>query len=208
RAAREPAPPSGPPRRPWERPPAEAPTPGPRPVLELAVTKRLLWVGGAAYPLHNIARVYTFVLHPRRAEAVSAFVRRAGITLMVALGFTLLGGIGGFLQRQASADTVRFVWAVAVIALLAFAVEMTVVVIARPHHVMAVETNGVSTALVTGRPAELDRLVRRIAHAIENPDTELRVQVEALTISNPRNYYFGDTVNMYGGSGNTGMANG
>ncbi|MGW5849249.1 DUF6232 family protein [Streptomyces sp. NPDC055254] len=224
-----PAPPV-PPRRPWERPPADPAAqspaaaaglpfatsatsaaraaPVPRHSLELAVTKRLLWVGGAAYPLRNIARVYTFVLHPRRGEAVARFLRRSGITLLVALGFSVLGDMGGFLQEEENKGPVRFAWTVAVVALIYFFTEMLTVVTARPHHVMAVETNGVSTALVTGRPEELDRLVHQIAHAIENPDTELRVKVEALTISNPSNYYFGDTVNMYGGSGNTGVANG
>ncbi|MGC5342996.1 DUF6232 family protein [Streptomyces sp. DT24] len=177
--------------------------------LDLTVTKRLLWVGGAVYPLQNVARVYTFVLHPRRAEAVRRFLKRAALTLIVAMAFTLFGAIADFLSREDSGfdGFITFTWIAAVGGLIYFFADMLAVVTASSHFVMAVESNGLSTALVTGQPEQLNQLVHRIAHAIENPETELQVRVERLTISNPSNYYFGDAVNMYGGSGNVGMAN-
>lgn len=74
------------------------------------------------------------------------------------------------------------------------------------HYVLAVETSGPSTAVVTShRPELLNQLVGQIAHAIENPETEFAVKVESISIS-PRNYHFGDNVNMYGGSGNVGIS--
>ncbi|WP_037835318.1 DUF6232 family protein [Streptomyces sp. NRRL S-244] len=176
--------------------------------LDLSVTKRLLWVGGAVYPLQNVARVYTFVLHPRRKEAVVTFLRRTAITLLTAMGFTLFGAIADFLAHETEtfSTLLVFVWLGSVVAAIYFFADMMGVLTAASHFVLAVESNGQSTALVTGEAGHLNRLVHQIAHAIENPDTELRVQVERLTISNPSNYYFGDAVNMYGGSNNVGMA--
>ncbi|MGW7031229.1 DUF6232 family protein [Streptomyces xanthophaeus] len=201
-----PPPPTGPPapQGPPGRPPAASPG-GP---LDLTVTKRLLWVGGAVYPLQNVARVYTFILHPRRKEAVLRFLRRSALIVLVAMGFTLFGAIASFLSREQETfgGFIRFIWLVSVGALIYFLVEMSIVLSSSSHFVMAVESNGESTALVTGHPDHLNLLVQQIAYAIENPDTELRVRVERLTISNPSNYYFGDTVNMYGGSGNTGVS--
>ncbi|MFE3764104.1 DUF6232 family protein [Streptomyces sp. NPDC059104] len=179
--------------------------------LDLTVTKRLLWVGGAVYPLQNVARVYTFVLKPRRKESVVTFARRTALTLLAALGFTVFGKIAGFLARSADSTfdgTIQFVWIASGIGLLYYFADMMAVLTASSHFVLAVESNGQSTALVTGRPDHLNGLVHQIAYAIENPDTELRVRVERLTISNPSNYYFGDTVNMYGGQGNSGVTHG
>ncbi|MFD7323578.1 DUF6232 family protein [Streptomyces sp. NPDC059875] len=176
----------------------------------MSVTRRLLWVGRAVYPLQNVARVYTFVLHPRRKEAVLRFLKRSALTLLVAMAFTLFGGIASFLSREEGTfgGIIQFIWTVSVGGLIYFLVDMLMVVSASSHFVLAVESNGQSTALVTGRPDHLNQLVDSIAYAIENPETELQVRVERLTISNPSNYYFGDTVNMYGGNGNVGMSNG
>lgn len=179
--------------------------------LDLTVTKRLLWVGGAVYPLQNVARVYTFVLKPRRKESVVTFARRTALTLLAALGFTVFGAIAGVLARSPDTTfdgTIRFVWTASGIGLLYYFADMMAVLTAASHFVLAVESNGQSTALVTGRTDHLNGLVHQIAYAIENPDTELRVQVQRLTISNPSHYYFGDTVNMYGGQGNSGVTHG
>ncbi|WP_328718368.1 DUF6232 family protein [Streptomyces sp. NBC_00247] len=180
------------------------------PALDLRVTKRLLWVGGAAYPLQNVARVYTFVLHPKRKEAVLLFLKRTALTVVVAVALTLFGTIATFLARddESFGGVMGFIWFVTVGGLVYYLVDMLAVLTASSHYVLAVESNGRSTALVTGHPGHLDQLVHQIAHAIEHPDTELNVRVERLSISNPSNYYFGDTVNMYGGTGNTGMASG
>ncbi|GHE66390.1 hypothetical protein CP980_16010 [Streptomyces vinaceus] len=175
--------------------------------LDLTVTRRLLWVGGAVYPLQNVARVYTFVLHPRRKEATLAFLKRSAVALLTGLGFTLLAGTANIFSRERETleSLTRFVWFAVAAGLLYFIVDWLRVLTAPSPFVLAVESNGQSTALVTGESGHLNRLVQQIAHAIENPDAELRVRVERLTISNPRNYYFGDAVNMYGGSNNVGM---
>src|SRR5947208_1333284 len=82
-----PAPASAPPAPPAAAPgmpDVPAPPAHPAPVrLDLRVSKRILWIGAAVYPLQNIARVYTFVLRPKRKEAVLRFLRYTAVTLVV-----------------------------------------------------------------------------------------------------------------------------
>ncbi|MEV8065569.1 DUF6232 family protein [Streptomyces sp. NPDC085995] len=186
-------------------PPPAAPPPSAR-SIDIRVSKRLLWVGGAAYPLENITRVHTFLLTPRRWEATQQFLKRLGIILSVAFALTILGGITGLASQDAAGTIVTLVWLGAVAALVLSIVELVGVLGAPTQYVLAVETSGPSMALVTfPQPHYLDQLVGSLVHAIENPETEFQVRVERILV-NPRNYYFGDNVNMYGGTGNVGMA--
>ncbi|MFG2555321.1 DUF6232 family protein [Streptomyces sp. NPDC048581] len=170
------------------------------------MSRRLLWVGGAAYPLENITRVYTFTLTPKRKEATLTFLKRVGIILSVAFTLTILGAVTALGSQSAAGGIITFVWMGAVVALVLSLVELMSVLTAPTHYVLGVETNGPSIAMVTSSdPRHLDSLVGTVAHAIDNPEAEFQVRVDTLSI-NPRNYYFGDNVNMYGGTGNVGMA--
>ncbi|MGW0732680.1 DUF6232 family protein [Streptomyces sp. NPDC002851] len=220
-APQGPPPPAAPP--PPVAPPTADPHPDPHPDVpppasatpiigvDLRVSKRLLWVGDAYYPLQNIARVYTLTIHPRRKDAVVRFVIRL---LIIGVVSTLLGllaaaidvssGFGG--GGGGSAGLTALVLIIAGAALMYSLVEMLKVLGAPSHFVLAVETSGPSTAVVTSRdPGQLRRLARQIADAIENREAEFEVRVDTITIS-PKHYYFGDNVNMYGGTGNVGMA--
>ncbi|MEU0334031.1 DUF6232 family protein [Streptomyces sp. NPDC006193] len=186
-------------------PPARTAPPA---TVELRVSKRLLWIGSAVYPLHNIARVHTFLLRPRRKEAVLRFLRYAAGTLLVAF-VAMLPGLPSLAfegPESGAAGYVAWVWILAAGVVVWFFIEMMSVLTATPHHVLAVETSAASTGVVTSQdPRYLERLVGQISYAIEHPDTEFRVTVERLTVS-PNHYYFGDNVNMYGGNGNVGIS--
>ncbi|MFJ3665818.1 DUF6232 family protein [Streptomyces sp. NPDC090106] len=196
------------------QPPAPPAVPPPPPVpprthgsVELRVGKHLLWVDGAAYPLANVTRVHTFTLTPRRRDATVTFLKRLAIILSVAFAMTILGGITSLASEDAAGGIVTAVWLGALAALVFSAVELISVLTSPDRYVLAVETSGPSMAIVTSAdPRVLDQLVGSVVHAIENPETEFLVQVDRLMV-NPRNYYFGDNVNMYGGSGNVGVAN-
>ncbi|MEU8928996.1 DUF6232 family protein [Streptomyces sp. NPDC048409] len=173
--------------------------------IDLRVDKRLLWVGGAAYPLENIARVHTYVLTPKRWEATRLFLKRLAIILSVAFALTILGGITGIASQDTASTLIMWVWLGSSAALILCAVEWLQVLSSPPLSVLAVETSGQPMAVVTSEdPRRLDELVGSIVYAIEHPDTELRVSVDRLMV-NPKNYYFGDNVNMYGGTGNVGV---
>ncbi|MFF0475012.1 DUF6232 family protein [Streptomyces sp. NPDC004284] len=204
--------PVDPPSRPWTEPGRALATPlgpslpgGPA----LVISKRLLWVHGGVYPLENIVRVHTFVLRPRRWEAVVRFLKRGGITLAVLLTLLYFADQSSPSSYDSSSSDLGNVFGgaagLALFLLVYFFGDMASVAFASTHDVLAIETNGRSTALVTGERAYLNRLVRSIAEAIDKPDAEFRASVGTLEITNYDNYFFGDSVNMYGGSGNTGV---
>jgi len=215
-------PPAAPPQPPSGPPPAADPYPDVAPAAStqpiigvgLRVSKRLLWIGDAYYPLRNLARVYTLTIRPRRKEAVLLFVKRlliiGAVTTVLALLAAMIdsssrGGLDSSGSGGSGGLSVLVVIA-AVAALIYSLVEMLSVLGAPAHFVLAIETSGPSTAVVSGRqPDQLRQLAHQIADAIENPEAEFTVQVDTITIS-PKHYYFGDNVNMYGGSGNVGMA--
>ncbi|MEW1694242.1 MULTISPECIES: DUF6232 family protein [unclassified Streptomyces] len=173
----------------------------------MVISKRLLWVHGAAYPLENIVRVYTFRLRPRRGEAFARFLKRGGFTLLLILLLTWIGdSTGGYGSSSGIEDFLGFALLVAGCLFVYFIGDMLAVVFAVSHPVLAVETNGRSTALVTGRRDYLNGLVLTIAEAIDRPDAELHATVASLAITNYGNYHFGDSVNIYGGNGHTGVA--
>lgn len=177
----------------------------------LVISKRLLWVRGAAYPLENIVRVYTFELTPRRGAAFARFLKRGGATvlfLLLLMWFSDSPGSSYDSPYGSSSDSdglARFLLTVGVCVLIYFFIEMASVVFARSHPVLAVETNGRSTALVTGEIGYLNGLVYSIAEAIDLPDAEFHATVTSLSITNYGDYHFGDTANIYGGSGHTGV---
>jgi hypothetical protein len=189
-------------------PPPPAAPPQTYRAIDLRVSKRLLWVGRAVYPLENIARVHTYMLTPRRWEATRLFLKRLGIILATAFALTILGGITGLASRDTAGTLIGWVWLGSVAALILCVVEWLQVLSATPLYVLAVETSGPSMAVVTSEdPRRLDHLVGSIVHAIENPETEFHVTVDRLMV-NPNNYHFGDNVNMYGGTGNVGVSHG
>ncbi|TRO62389.1 DUF6232 family protein [Streptomyces sp. IB201691-2A2] len=172
--------------------------------VNLRVTKRLLWVGDAVYPLQNIARVYVFLLHPERKRAVFRFLKRLTIASIVLLVISLSNDASPGADDTGGSQAAFMTLGFAVLCYLV--VDLVSVLLAQPHHVLAIETNGNSTALIAGSNLEaLRRLTQDLAYAIENPGTEFQVRVETLNI-NPRSYQFGDNVNMYGGANNVGIA--
>ncbi|MFD9727537.1 DUF6232 family protein [Streptomyces sp. NPDC059072] len=166
--------------------------------VELRVSRRLLWIDDAAYPLHNIARVYTFDLHPDRWKAFVQFLKGVGFT---AVGLVLLLLVdndtrvfsgSGYDRHDGTSGLVTF----AVVVVIVLVIVLLTKVFAAPQHVLSVETSGPPTALVTLPDRErLRQLVGQIVHAIENPTAEFAVQVQRV----------GDTVNIYGGVGHTGV---
>ncbi|WP_052849565.1 DUF6232 family protein [Streptomyces avicenniae] len=168
--------------------------------IDVRVTERLLWIGEAAYPLANVTRIHTFLLRPRYGAAGLRFLRQV-TTAALALLLLLVVAENDRDVRE-FADAVAPVW----LALLVFfLVQLLSVWFARSHFVLAVETAGSSTAVVTSRSRDLLRgVVGRLAHAIEHPGAEFVVRVERLSV-NARNYHFGDTVHINGGVGNTGV---
>lgn len=136
--------------QPWNTPPPPSTPPYLHGVdVDLRVSKRLLWVDRAAYSLQNIARVYTLTVHPRRKEAVVRFGKNAAITVAVTLALTILGALTSIGSSSDNSGAIAFTWAGALAALVYFLWEMLSVLAAQPRHVLAVETSGPSTAVLS-----------------------------------------------------------
>jgi len=167
-------------------------------IIDVGVRRQILWVGGEAYPLHNIARAMTVKLVPRRGSAVGAFVR--AVLLWAFLG---LGGVVALRYAELSrsdADMLTNYLALGAVALMAVSTIKLLVALARPTlYALVIETAGTPrTAVVSPNRALLNQLVEQIMDAINNPSTAFNVQVE--------NYYGGNHVKQYG-SQNVGMVN-
>lgn len=158
--------------------------------VTLRISRRVLWVGEAVYPLHNVVRVQSFVLKPDRAKAAKQF----GLWMAVlAVLFSLSRTFG---------NGAPLIFLLAMIFLVAQLVRR----LTRPDvFAMAVETSGTPAAVVTmAHREDLRGLVRRIVDAIEHPEREFSVYVHQLQVK-LGDYHFGDTVNINGGSGNKGI---
>ncbi|WP_416975255.1 DUF6232 family protein [Streptomyces sp. 4F14] len=157
-----------------------------REVINVRVSRRILWVGAEAYPLHNIARATTVRIVPRRMVSLGQF-------LACALALVVVSGV-----IVAAASAVSELVLLVDIAIGSVLVFRLVSILVRPvYHALVIETAGTPyTALVSTDKAIVSRLVFQIMDAIDNPEAEFQIQVE--------NYHIGDKINMVGGRNNVG----
>ncbi|MGW6689563.1 DUF6232 family protein [Streptomyces sp. NPDC054961] len=158
----------------------------------LRVSARLLWVGEAVYPLHNVVRVRTYVLKPNRGQALGEFA--LSMLVMAVLFFLATSDSSG-------------AGMIAIIVVAFFLATRLVHRLTRPDlHVMGVETSGAPAAVVTlADRDELRRLVARIVDVIEHPTaTEFSAYVLRPAVNIGQYVHNGDTANI-SGSGNIGV---
>lgn len=158
--------------------------------LVLKVSRRILWVGSAALPLHNITRVEAFMLKPDRGTVLVRFLRWLLVAALIyaAISYASDGEVEG-----------NPVLLIVGIALFLFLLKE---LFQSPTPVLTVETAGGSTVLVTLPTVnELLDIAGRIAHAIDNPEAEFTAVVQQY--NNTNNY--GPVVNMNGGRNNRGI---
>jgi hypothetical protein len=167
-------------------------------VIDVRVSQRILWVGGEAYPLHNIARAQTVKLVPRRGRAVGGFVK--AVLLWVALG------VGGVVALQfaevpgSDQDTLAGYMLIGALALIAFSTVRLLVALARQTlYALVIETAGTPrTTVISPDEPLLNQLVHQIMAAINNPQAEFQQRVV--------NYYGGNHVTQHGAN-SIGMVN-
>ncbi|MFF1409747.1 DUF6232 family protein [Streptomyces sp. NPDC058289] len=181
--------------------------------VELRISRRLLWVGTAAYPLHNIVRVHTSVLSPDRAKAVVQFLKWGAALVVVFFlfaefvideTFNSCDYSSRWCEEEMTSEF-EMLWAFGIIAAL-YLVAQLVYKATRPDlHVLAVEVASASIALVTMRDeSQLGVVVQHIVHAIDHPEAEFSIRMDRVEL-NLKSYHLGDSVNIYGGVGNSGV---
>ncbi|WP_327164835.1 DUF6232 family protein [Streptomyces zaomyceticus] len=198
-----PRPPSDPPPMPPSGPPPGSPEPPPLipsdsrrgDTLRLRVSRRMLWVGAAAFPLHNITRVEAFKLKPDRGAAFLRFLRWLVVAVLVYVAINVASDGDASVGEEGNP-----LFVVILIALVVFLLK-ELFAPARP--VLLVETASGSAVLLT-LPSmdELRDIAGRIAAAIDNPAAEFSTVVRQFN-NNTNNY--GPVVNMNGGQNNRGI---
>ncbi|MEV0324395.1 DUF6232 family protein [Streptomyces sp. NPDC050658] len=170
-----------------------------RRVIDVQVSRRILWVGAEAYPLHNIARATTIRIDPDRRGAVGRFIKSLLVTavLTVAAVAVIERVEWTYGDRQ---DALRGVAIVAVVLTFVFGAQLLSVLTARTYYALVIETSGAPRAVLVGVEArEVTWLVHQIMDAISNPQVEFHTR-----INNYYNSHIGDKINQIGGVGNTG----
>jgi hypothetical protein len=176
-------------------------------IINVGVRQGILWIGGEAYPLHNIARVQAVELAPRRGRAVGTFVKE--ILVWAALG---AGGIVALRFAELRGSEVETFTGYIAIGALALAlismIRLLVALARRTFYALVIETSGTPhTAVISPDEALLNQLVHQIMAAISNP-RDPRTQFDR-KIEHHHHYghtYFGGQhVTMQGGSNNVGI---
>jgi hypothetical protein len=149
-----------------------------REVIDIEVSRRILWVGAEAYPLHNIARAQTVKLVPNRALALARYIR--AIALWVVLGLVAM------IVTQN-----ELVAAVVLVLIVANTVRLITKLSAATFYALVIETAGTPyRALVSTDENLVTHIVHEIMDAINNPQAEFQFQVE--------NFHVGDKIEQFG----------
>ncbi|MEV6470324.1 DUF6232 family protein [Kitasatospora sp. NPDC051702] len=155
-------------------------------MIDVRVSRRVLWVGGDAYPLHNIARARRFeTVPPKRARVILRFVRQV-------IGLLLATALLGSLTSSSANPTAGNLIAVVMVALFLVSLYRLVTRLRmRTLYSLIIETSSSSnTAVVSHDAWQVNNLIELIMEAIDNPQAEFAVQVE--------NVHVGDRITQYG----------
>lgn len=175
--------------------------------IKVEVSRRILHIGSAAYPLQNIARVQSQELQFARWPAIRSFLK-AAVTLIV-LGIAATVAIRFAANRQAGSTIaanqghyIAITWAVATVLLAISAIVLVVHLLPtwRRYYALIIDTAGSArAALVTTERTKISDLVTKITRAIANPNDPTTIFQQIIT----NNSHIGDNVQV-SGSGNTG----
>jgi heme/copper-type cytochrome/quinol oxidase subunit 2 len=176
--------------------------------IKVEVSRRILHIGSAVYPLQNIARVQSQELRFARWPAIRSFLKAA--VILIVLGIAATVAIKFAANRQAGSTIaanqshyIAIAWAVAVVLLAISAIVLLVRLLPtwRRYYALIIDTAGSArAALVTTERMKISDLVTKITRAIANPNDPTTI-FQPITITN--NSHIGDNVQV-SGTGNTG----
>lgn len=152
--------------------------------IDVSVSRRILWIGGEAYPLQNIARVQSVSYEPRRNRVIARYIRTVIIWLVVA------AVVSGSLSASGSAAGGTLVF-LAILAIIAYKTYQMINLLSLKYYALKIETAGnPRTALLIKDRDFINKLVYLITDAINNPEAEFQFKVE--------NLHVGDKIEQYG----------
>ncbi|MEU8924034.1 DUF6232 family protein [Kitasatospora sp. NPDC048545] len=156
-------------------------------MIDVSVSRRVLWIGGDAYPLQHIARARQLVWWPpKRSWTIIRFVRQLfGLVFATAI-------LGTLVRNSVEKSQAAALPGLLLLAGLAFITYRLVTRLRqRALYKLVIETsNSSTTAVVSHDPRQIGDLIQMIMEAIDNPQAEFALQVE--------NVHIGDKINQYG----------
>jgi uncharacterized protein DUF6232 len=158
-------------------------------VINVRVSRRVLWIGSDAYPLQNIARAQARKITPPRGTPVRDYIKAVFGWLILGIILSAILGVAAH-----SGALAALVW-VAVVALLVWRTIQLVrkLNLDNTYYALIIETAGnPNTALVSRDADVVSELVQEIMAAIDNPSAEFS--------QNVTNYHLGDKITQYGNS--------
>jgi Family of unknown function (DUF6232) len=156
-------------------------------VINVRVSRRVLWIGSDAYPLQNIARAQARKIIPPRGTPVRDYIKAVFGWLIVGIILSAILGAGVH-----SGVLAGLVW-VLVLILLAWRTVQLMQKLRQDntYYALIIEAAGnPNTALVSRDPGVVSQLVQEIMSAIDNPSAEFSQNVVT--------YHIGDKITQYG----------
>ena len=159
-------------------------------LIEVEVSKRVLWIGGDAYPLQNIARAQTRKLEPRHGTPIKSYIKTVVRWLILGIVATVAMAILDVHNSSLSGLIWLVVLALLVISSIKLARALREERKKVPYYTLVIETAGTPrTLLASTDGSQIRELVGAIMSAIDNPDVYYHQQI--------MNHY-GDIIRQYG----------
>lgn len=163
-----------------------------RELLTVRVSRRVLWIGSQAYPLHNIARFRTLAEVPDTRGMWLTFTRNAVLSTVVGVVLAMLAmAYGDEFTNGLLMVILGMVGLVVIVSLYQLASGLRT----PTYYMLFIETNGDPSAVLrTVNYWQIADLVDNLADAIDNRAAEFAMQIENLQIGD----HYGDNISQRG----------
>jgi hypothetical protein len=146
-------------------------------VIDVAVRNQVLWIGGDAYPVRNIARARTVGLRPNRAAAVRRFLKAVVLWVLLAIGAAVADAKGVLLVVLVIISTIRLIRVLSLKTFYALVIETA----GTPH-----------TALVSTDEGTLRELVGKIMDAMHDAAVTFHQAIQNFDLRGAQGVQVGD----------------
>jgi hypothetical protein len=154
-------------------------------LIEIAVSRQVLWVGSEAYPLRNIVRAKTVKIVPDHKAAWTHYL--GGVVLWIFLGLSaavaikLAPRVSSVQGSNALHDVAAGVLVLAAGLFVINTITLLVRLTKEPYYLLSIDTAGTSYRLLaSAEPTPLRKLVHEIMKAIDNPAASFHFEIENL----------------------------
>jgi hypothetical protein len=155
-------------------------------VIDVEVRNQVLWIGGDAYPVQNIARARTVGLRLNRAAAVRRYLKAVVLWVVLAIGAAV-----------ADAKGLKGVGAAIILLLVVLVIISTIrlirVLSLKTFYALVIETAGTPhTALVSTDEGTLRELVGKIMEAMHSAAVTFHQAIQNFDLRGAQGTQIGD----------------